>query len=740
MALSIDEKKALLELKNQGYSYDEAVGFIATSRTGNGSRVEQKLNAPEPTDDSAQNDLKTGFQGAVAAFDQGFKNQTEVERRPSLAGRVSGTLGQGFKAAGGAVSSVLGGAIRAVPGGTTVMNTVEDITGKAVEKTVQTETYKGANAAFNKLPQGVQQTLGDVGNVALGALSIAEPLVVPGTGKALNQGIKAFANSGVTETGQSGIQTAVRTGLEPEAIMQRVARISKGKQAAFEERAGESVGEYLVNRGIFGDPEAITEQLYQRMQTSKGRVDTGLARVGGLYKNDTVQDALEQLAEREARVSSSRTPSKDTARVNELLSKNSREGLSLTEINEVKRLYERNIKVDYLRDNVSDGIARATNIDNNLRTFVETAADKAGFPTVKSLNKETALAKQLLDDLGAEYAGQQGNNFVSLSDALFLAEAASNPSALAAFGLKKAFSSKSAMSAVAKLIANKKTNKGLPSGDFTEPNLLSAPEPGAPRSQTSGGPTMRVSPNGDVTPPEDRLIETTRPGAIQRSDSEPVPTATEAALARDNMAVEQAIMEIEVETLERPRGSSNLAYNAEGEKYRFRMLPAWIPKDLRDGALLDRVMQNIIEGKAPRANATNEIALQEIVEEQISARIKQIKETAPNTGVFSDDIAFAAALMAGGAYYLYADDGEIASVVAIGSLLANPKAAKLALRSLDEQRKMLEGTIKKLEDANQTKSNKYKQAVKAHNQLMIEYGRLQKAAGKDKGATPAPNS
>jgi len=618
MALSTDEKQALIELKNQGFTYDEAMGFLATSRTGNKSRVETKLETPDIEDinDGAIADIAAGFSGAKQAFSQGFDRQDVVEQRPTVVGRVSGTLGAGFRAAGEAIGSLTGGAIRALPGGTTAMNKLSDVVGAGAEKAMQSGAFQASQRGFEKLPEGVQQTLGDVGNVAMGAVGIAEPLVAPGAAKALSTGIKTFATAGIKDVGEKGIQAAVKTGLEPEALMQRVARISKGKQTKFEQRAGESVGDYLVNRGIFGDPESITEQLYTRMQTSKGRVDAGLNKVGGVYKNDTVQDALEQLAEREARVSSARTPSRDTALVNNLLNKHNGEGLTLTEVNQVKRLYERNIKLDYLRDNVADGIARANNVDSQLRDFVEKTAETGGFPTVKALNKETALAKQLLDDLGAEYAGQAGNNFVSLSDAFFLAEAASNPTALAAFGLKKTFSSKSAMSAVARMMAKKRGVQDLPSGDIVEPKLLPAAPEGAPRSsiESTGAPivTGGQTASGRVEP---GITERTPNSAIRRSDSEP----RQSPLMRIEDARNQSISEIETEMIELSKAGYRTVLPHDATRAGSPVVavsstfPKWVPEHLRSKELFDKVWQNINENKVPRANATQEIELQNII-------------------------------------------------------------------------------------------------------------------------------
>lgn len=643
MALSTDEKQALIELKNQGFSYDEAIGFIATSRTGNKSRVETRLETPdvESTDDGAVADIKAGFSGAKQAFTEGFERQDVVEQRPTAAGRVAGTLGAGFRAAGEAIGSLTGGAIRALPGGTTVMNKVSDVVGSGVEKAMQTGAFQGSKKLFEKLPQGVQQTAGDIGNVAMGAVGIAEPLVAPGAAKALSTGIKTFATAGIKDVGEKGIQTAVKTGLEPEALMQRVARISKGKQTAFEQRAGESVGDYLVNRGIFGDPESITEQLYIRMQTSKGRVDTGLKKVGGVYKNDTVQDALEQLAEREAKVSSTRTPSQDSGTVSTLLKKHNGEGLTLEEVNQVKRLYERNIKLDYLRDNVADGIAKANNIDNRLRDFVEKTAETGGFPTVKALNKETSLAKQLLDDLGAEYAGQAGNNFVSLSDALFLAEAASNPTALAAFGLKKAFSSKSAMSAVARIMAKKRGVQGLPSGEMIEPKLLPAAPEGAPRSTLyATGRPIEVGGETSTGRVEPGITERVPEGTIKRSDSEP----KQSPLMRIEDARNQAIYEIETEMTELARAGYRTVLPHDATRSGSPVVavsstfPKWVPERLRSKELFDKVWENINNKKAPRSNATQEIELQNIIEDQIEKRMDDILNTTKLETAFSNEV------------------------------------------------------------------------------------------------------
>lgn len=722
MAFTTEEREALIELKNKGYSKEEALGFIATTRMGNTSRVEREFTKQEPTPEEpsdAVSDISRGFKGAMTNFDEGMDRIDTAEQRPTAFGRTAGKISAGFRFAGDAVGNVLGGAIRALPGGTTVMNTAEDIIGKGVEKVTQNPTAQKVSAGFNKLPEGVKQPLQDVGNVAMGALGLGEGLVAPGATKALTTGIKEFSQAGIKETGQQGIQRSLKTGLAPEDLMQRVARISKGKQAAFEDRAGQSVGEYLVDRGIFGDPEAITEQLYQRMQTSKGRVDSGLSSVKGVYKNDAVADALEQLAEREARVSTARTPSRDQARVNELLKKHDKEGLTLTEANEVKRLYERNVTLDYLRDNVSDKIAQAKNIDSQMRDFIEQAADVGGFKNVKALNKETSLAKQLLDDLGAEYAGSQGNNYVSLSDAFFLAEAASNPAALAAFGFRKTLGSKSAMSAVAKLIAGKRARTELPSGERTEALQLPAPRPGQldvsveqPMQMRAPAEQVGIEERGTATPPP--------------------PTEGTQPVIKDALdASEEATEKVRAEMLELSVPGKRIIGEPDATKDSNVIavpstFPKWIPSELRSKDLFERVWKYIDEGTAPKKNATQELELYAIVKEQIQRREFDVEAKRNNWdngkgGIMSiDDVPFSLLFATGAvATYYYADDEPLLPMLAMGGLfrMSPVDKRKLINKQLDSLSKAEKSLI---QDGAKYSDSTVRDIIKARKKLLAE--------------------
>lgn len=224
-----------------------------------------------------------------------------------------------------------------------------------------------------------------------------------------------------------------------------------------------------------------------------------------------------------------------------------------------------------------------------------------------------------------------------------------------------------------------------PDSGFNTPTRMQLPaaDPNAPRSEVTGGapiPTGGQTPRGRV---ETGLTERTREGAVRQPEGEARPTEVERAIREDDDAVNQAISEMEAEMSGdvRPSVGENMVKSADGSYYRFNELPSWIPENLRDSDLMGRVMANITSGKKPRANAELEKELQTLVEQRIKTRKEEIKKGKGDTGVFSGDVAFAAALMAGGTYFLMSEDSQMLPVVAVGSIMANPASRKAALKN-----------------------------------------------------------
>lgn len=278
------------------------------------------------------------------------------------------------------------------------------------------------------------------------------------------------------------------------SMMQKVARIPKGAQAKFKQiSGGESVGDYLVNRGIYGNEEKIASQLYDRFQTSKTVADEALASLPGIHQAPPIKTALDELVAREGRVSSPGAPSADLRRTNELANRyQTQGGLSMSEINEVKRLYERNVKLDFLKSQQVENVARANNIDNAIRNWQFKKAENLGLKNLPEINKETQLSKQLLNNLEKESAGKAGNDAISLTDWILLSHG--NPEAIASYFLKKGFFNKTVQSRIAKLVGPE-ASVGIPEARFGGKQGLPSLIPGrdygttiemrAPKSPTS---------------------------------------------------------------------------------------------------------------------------------------------------------------------------------------------------------------------------------------------------------------
>ncbi len=416
------------------------------------------------------------------------------ERKKSYLERVGGTIAKSVEEAGGAIEQ--GAELMAGAGVTT------KTPGERVEAPIRGAVRAGlgvagatARAIFSPLTEAIAPIIEPVikegieksptAQKALQDLNVwaeAHPeaaanlkdfmdIAASATGaKAGTAGIEAGMKVGkqatekIISTGKQAVEKTMEA-LTPDAaqIMQRVARVSKGKQASFEKEAGESIGQFLDKRGIYGDIENISSQLYNRFTTSKSAADNALAKLDGVYKAKPVETALGELLGRETRISTPGALSKDFARVRELSNKYRKEGLSMSEINEVKRLYERNVRLDYMKQNLPESVAKANTIDDALRSWQFGQAEKLGLKNLPEINKETRLTKKLMDDIGKEYAGSAGNNAITLTDWIVLSNG--DPAAISAFLVKKGFSDKTIQSAIAKYIS--KTEKiGMPEAEF----------------------------------------------------------------------------------------------------------------------------------------------------------------------------------------------------------------------------------------------------------------------------------
>lgn len=236
-------------------------------------------------------------------------------------------------------------------------------------------------------------------------------------------------------------------------IMNRVARLNPTDENAFVKMSGKTPGEYLTETGNFGSPDKIITSEATKFANSVNEVDTALEKLPGVYKDGSIEDALNQLAEKSDTISTSNTPAPFKFQVEEWISKYKSGGLSMQDINGVKRLFEKEVKLGYNKLLNADKVAQATNIDSALRKWQLQQAYDLGFTNIADLNKQTQISKFIVNKLGAKILGQSGNNSISLTDWIVLA--GGNPNAVAAFLTKKFLSSSAVQARIAELL-----NKG----------------------------------------------------------------------------------------------------------------------------------------------------------------------------------------------------------------------------------------------------------------------------------------
>lgn len=327
---------------------------------------------------------------------------------------------------------------------------------------------------FGEAVQDENATLGDIARETAGYAGIG-------------------AAAGGVLGGLAPIGTKAIKAIKPSSIISRVARISPSAARKFEDRAGKSTGEWLVDRGIYGTPEEITTQLYQRQKTSMNAVDDVFASIGGRHKSDPIKTMLDDLTARDLKVSTPGAPSPEKYALEGMLKKYNEGGLTMSEINNLKRMYERTVRLDYLRANQPEGVARATSVDSAVRNWqFRMAENTVGATNIKDLNMETALSKQLGDEIWKTYSGHVGNNAVSLTDWVLLSSDPTGAS-IPAFILKKGLGAPGFQANVAKLLGGK-GSVGTPTATYRNPlqtNLL-------PQNVSAANPAIELPPWGKV--------------------------------------------------------------------------------------------------------------------------------------------------------------------------------------------------------------------------------------------------
>ena len=476
----VDEGVDLSGISNSFQAVAEDQGFVSNAINKQKERFGDLKDTYLKIGESAYN---TG-EKVVDAFN---KSQSG-ERNPVLAGLdIGGSIAAGVGNIAGEGLLGLGKALISQESEDQVASGVSD----AVTPIFESQQAQDLIKFYEGMDENTKQNLRTTGNLGIAVFDV---LTLGGA----NIGVKALKEG--AETGIDAAKQTLKTLMDkagngeiknplgdvkrfaPQSseIMNRVARLTPSQANKFKDIAGKSHGQYLTDTGNFGTPDEIIKREAVKFTQSIKSVDDTLAKIEGQFKDGSVTDALKELAKKEKLTSSDNVLSPNKKRVDELLAKNEREGLTMTEINEVKRLFERNVKLSFNKMLSPDSVTLATNIDNAMRKFQFDKASEFGFKNIGEMNKQTQISKNIIDSLGQQLVGKTGLNNLGMGDLILLS--GGDPTAVGSFLTKKFFGAKSVQSKIAKILADNPSLKEV-TPDFTETPLkrLGAGEKGSPQ-------------------------------------------------------------------------------------------------------------------------------------------------------------------------------------------------------------------------------------------------------------------
>lgn len=258
-----------------------------------------------------------------------------------------------------------------------------------------------------------------------------------------------------------------------EDLSTRFNRIDPKKITEFAKLTGwETPGEFLVNRWITTAWENTVPILAENFQKSLQQADEGLAAMEGRFqydgpwKKDFLKTALDDLVTK-----LDRQESPQLWKAQELLNQYNNGGLSMSDVNAVKRLYQNTNQFSY-EGRFSDDAKRATNILDNIRNWQFKTADQWGFSNLSEINKNTQAYRFLLDNLQNKLNKTGGNNVLGLTDWLILSGDSAN---LPAVIVKHLISSDAAKWLALKALSGWATKANIakaPIGDIIKANQL----------------------------------------------------------------------------------------------------------------------------------------------------------------------------------------------------------------------------------------------------------------------------
>lgn len=329
--------------------------------------------------------------------------------------------------------------------------------GRLSEASRAAELAKGAGLAENSLEaqmiaEGAKGTslASKAGELASSAGQAIDPLRL--AGKAVGRVISPITT---------------RLGAIPEKFLATELQLNPSdvRRIALGNVAGESPYAWLKKNNIFGSRDNIIKQLGDISKESKQAVDTSLSSVKTLYSAEQVPRVEQTLKYITSKFGDTIGNEDVLAKTQEMLSKAQAGQLTLTDVNEVKRLIDDTLGVYKRSGAVGDTVAAKglANVRNEIKTFIEDEAAKNGITNIKELNKRTQVAEEIRRSALKKELGQQGNRILSLTDMITISGFSAASGVDGGFGMlaaKRILESSAVKSFIARRIA-KWTTKSL---------------------------------------------------------------------------------------------------------------------------------------------------------------------------------------------------------------------------------------------------------------------------------------
>lgn len=263
--------------------------------------------------------------------------------------------------------------------------------------------------------------------------------------KNVASGVKEVADISATQAAKA-VEPVVDTGVnlaakvfEPENVLQNMNRMTQKEIADFTKiNKGKTPSDWLIERDIISPPEETIQSLAARANEAKNLLDESLNKIEGTYTDSKLEVPIQEL--REQFTKTRPFGGEDVTAINSYAKKlESGEGLTLAETNNLKRIYERNVKVNYLKDNNATGIDRANQVDSMLRNFIRDEAEIAGMPNVARLSNEIQSSYTIANAIANRLAKAEANNPLSINDIILLGGSIADIKTGGALGLIRSY-------------------------------------------------------------------------------------------------------------------------------------------------------------------------------------------------------------------------------------------------------------------------------------------------------------